>query len=213
MANEYKIQRIALTKAFEFFADWYQEDEGYPQTTRQISRVGVPILAITSLLRNYWLQDDVNEIVANLLTSPSLILRAAGYAAIFDNIPVESESENVSEFFKIYSDNSLDKWIGITNTPGYWLSNGYGSNGKVIALHLKASGYLEKIDSAKNDMYKFLFLHSFSENLDKHKSMRKLDLLQEKAKAPNVYGSPFILDETKIPSNKSNKGFLQKLFD
>lgn len=213
MDNEYKIQRIALTKAFEFFADWYQESEGYPQTTRQISRVGVPILAITSLLRNYWLQDDVNEIVANLLTSPSLILRAAGYAAIFDNIPVESGSENVSEFFSRYSDNSLAKWIGITNTPGFWLCDGYGSNGKFIAPHMKASGYLEKINSAKNDMYKYLFLHSFSENLDKHNSMRRLDLLNSSLKVQGSVSTAFTIDETKLPLNKPEKSFFKKLFD
>lgn len=211
--NFYKIKILALNKAFDFFADWYQEDEGYPQTSNQYNRVGVSILAITALLRDYWLQDDVSEIVANFLKSSSLILRAAGYAAIFDNITVESESGEVAKFFEQHSENSLDKWIGITNTPAFWLCDGYGSNGKFIAQQMKASGYHEKINSAKNDIYKYLFLQSFSANLDKHNSMKKLDLLQEKSKAPNVYGSPFTLDETKIPLNKPKKGFLKKLFD
>jgi hypothetical protein len=47
MDNEDKIHKIALAKVFDFFVDWYQEDEGYPQAREQISRVAVPILAIT----------------------------------------------------------------------------------------------------------------------------------------------------------------------
>lgn len=209
----YKIKKIALLKVFDFFADWYQVDEGYPETTKQISRAGVAILAMTALLRNYWVRDDVNEIVEGLLASPSLIIRAAGYAAIFDNLSVESESEGVADFFAMYPDNSLDKWIGITNTPAFWLCDGYGSNGKVIAPHMKACGYLEKINTAKNDMYKYLFLDTFSANLDKHNSMPKLDLLDSKSKVLELIKSPFTVDETMLPSSKPKKGFLQKLFD
>ena len=211
--RHYKIKRLALLKVFEFFANWYEVDEGYPETTRQISRAGVPILVITSLLRNYWLRDDVEEIVQTLLSSPALIVRAAGYASIFNNISVERESEKVAEFFKMYPDNSLEKWIGITSTPGFWLCDGYGSNENVIAPHMKASGYLEKINTAKNDMYKYLFLHSFAQNLDKHNSMPKLDLLGSKSKVLELIKSPFIVDETKLPSIKPEKTFFQKLFN
>ena len=211
--RHYKIKRLALLKVFEFFADWYEVDEGYPETTRQISRAGVPILVITSLLRNHWLKDAVDEIVQTLLSSPALIVRAAGYASIFNNISVERESEKVAEFFKMYPDNSLEKWIGITSTPGFWLCDGYGSNEKVIAPHMEASGYLEKINTAKNDMYKYLFLHSFAQNLDKHNSMPKLDLLGSKTKAPELVANAFTIDEAKLHTQKPEKSFFQKLFN
>jgi hypothetical protein len=213
MDNEDKIHKIALAKVFDFFADWYQEDEGYPQARQQISRVGVPILAITYLLRNYWLQNDVKEIVSDLLKSQSLILRAAGYAAIFDNITVESESGEVANFFKQYPDNSLDKWIGITNTPAFWLCDRYGSNGKVIAAQIETSGYAEKINTAKNDNYKYLFLNSFIENLELHNSMTKIDLLDLSSKVQDSFGSAFTIAETKLPLKKPEKSFLRKLLD
>jgi hypothetical protein len=208
----YIIKRFALYKVFDFFADWYAVDEGYPQTTKQISRAGVAVLAVTSLLRNYWLRDDVHEIVNNLLKSPSLILRAAGYAAIFNNISVERESEKVNDFFKMFPDNSLEKWIGITNTPAFWLCSGYGSNEKVIAQHMKASGYLEKINAARDDMYKYLFLHPFSENLEKHSSLAKKNLLVTRFKVEEIVPTTFVIDETKISSNKKGKRFFQKYF-
>ena len=209
----YKIKKSALLKVFDFFSDWYEVDEGYPDTTKQISRAGVAILSMTALLRNYWVRDDVSEIVETLLTSPSLIVRAAGYAVIFDNISVESESEGVVEFFAKYPDNSLDKWIGITNTPAFWLCDGYGSNGKFIAQQMKASGYHEKINSAKNDIYKYLFLQSFSANLDKHNSMRRLDLLNSSLKVQGSVSTAFTIDETMLPSSKPEKTFFQKLFN
>jgi hypothetical protein len=211
--NYYEIKLISLNKAFEFFSDWYQDDEGYPQTTNQICRVGVPILTITSLLRNYWMQDYSHKVVSSLLTSPSLILRAAGYAVIFDNIPVESGSEKVLEFFRQYPEDTLAKWIGITNTPGFWLCDGYGSNGKFIAPHMKASGFSEKINSARNDMYQYLFLHSFSENLEKHNSMRKLDLQLRETSSKVLDKSPFTVDETKIQLPQKEKSLLHKLFN
>lgn len=211
--NYYKIKKIALAKVFDFFADWYQEDEGYPQTTGQISRVGLPILAITSMLRNYWLRDDAQEILSKLISSPSLILSAAGYATIFDNISVESESEKVSEFFNLYPEDSLAKWIGITSTPGFWLMDGYGSNSKIVAPRMNASGYFEKIQSAKNDTYKYLFLSFFSENLEKHNSMPKLDLKHHKTRAKGMESTAFTVDESKLPSNKPEKSFLQKLMN
>jgi hypothetical protein len=210
--NIYKIKKIALTKVFEFFEDWYQEKEGYPQTAGQISRVGVPILAITSLLRNYWLRDDAYEITLDLLSSPSLILRAAGYATIFDNISVESESGEISEFFDMYPDNTLEKWIGITSIPAFWLCDSYGSNDRFIAQQMKASGFIEEINIARNDMYKYLFLHSFSENLEKHNLITKLDLKRQKSKVESDR-PPFTVDETKLFLNKPEKSFLQKLFD
>lgn len=212
MGNE-KIQKIALAKAFDFFADWYQESEGYPQAREKISRAGVPILAITYLLRNYWLRDDVKEIVSSLLKSQSLVHRAAGYAAIFDSISVESESGEVAKFFKLYPDNSLDKWIGITNTPAFWLCDRYGSNGKVVAAYLQTSGYAEKINAVKNDNYKYLFLNAFSENLEKHNSMAKMDLLDLRLKEQDSVISAFTIDESRMPLNKTGKSFLQKLFD
>ena len=209
----YKIKRMALLKVFEFFASWYEVKDGYPETTRQISCAGFPILSVTSLLRNYWIKDFADELVQTLLTSPAFILRAAGYAAIFNNISVESESEKIAVFFKQHPDNSLEKWIGITSTPGFWLCDGYGSNGKVIASHMKTSGYSEKINVAKNNMYKYLFLHSFSENLDKHKSMRKLELLESSSTVQGSFGSAFTIAETKLPLNKPEKSFFKKLFD
>ena len=209
----YKIKRVALLKVLDFFADWYAADEGYPQTTKQISRAGVAILAVTSLLRNYWVKDDVHEIANNLLKSSSLILRAAGYATIFNNITVERESEKVTEFFRLYPDNTLEKWIGITSISAFWLSDGYGSNGRVIAQHMKASGYIEKINTARDDMYKYLFLHSFSENLEKHNSLAKVDLLDSKSNVPELVTDAFTNDEAKIDSQKPEKSFLKKLFD
>ncbi len=209
----YKIRRVALLSAFQFFEDWYDVTEGYPETTNQINRAVFPILAITSLLRNYWLKDDVHEIVNYLLSSPSLIIRAAGYATIFNNISVESESDKVSEFFNLYPGNSLEKWIGITSTPGFWLCDGYGSNAKVISTHMKSSGYHEKIIKAKDDMYQYLFLHSFSENLEKHNSLPKFDLLESKIKTQELVATPFTIDESKINLNKPEKSFLKKLFN
>jgi hypothetical protein len=168
---------------------------------------------VTSLLRNYWVKDDVREIANNLLKSSSLILRAAGYATIFNNISVERESEKVAEFFKLYPENTLEKWIGITCIPAFWLSDGYGSNGRVIAQHMKDSGYLEKIHTARDDLYKYLFLHSFSENLEMHKSLAKVDLLDSKPKVPELVTNTFTDDETKIDSLKPEKSFLKKLFN
>jgi len=213
MDNEDKIHKVALAKVFDFFADWYLEEEGYPQARKQIHRVGVPILAITYLLRNYWLKNDVKEIVSGLLKSQSLILRAAGYAAIFDNITVESESGEVAKFFKQHPENSLDKWIGITNTPAFWLCDRYGSNGQVIAAQIETSGYAEKINMAKNDNYKYLFLNSFTENLELHNSMTKMDLLDLSFKVQGSFGSAFTIDELKMVLNKPEKSFLKKLFD
>ena len=209
----YKIKRVALLKVFDFFADWYAVDEGYPDTTKQLSRGGVAILAMTSLLRNYWVKDDLHEIVNNLLKSPSLIVRAAGYATIFNNISVERESEKVAEFFKLYPENTLAKWIGITCIPAFWLSDGYGSNGRAIAQHMKDSGYLEKIHTARDDLYKYLFLHSFSENLEKHKSLAKVDLLDSKSEMPELVTNAYSDDETKVDSLKPEKSFLQRFFN
>jgi hypothetical protein len=209
----YKIKRVALLKVFDFFDDWYAVDEGYPETTKQLSRTGVAILAVTSLLRNYWVKDDLPEIVNQLLKSNSLIVRAAGYATIFNNISVERESEKVTEFFRLYPENTLEKWIGITSIPAFWLCDGYGSNGRVIAEHMKASGHLEKIHTARDDLYKYLFLHSFSENLEKHKSLAKVDLLDSKPEVPELIKNTSTDNTTKIHSKNLEKSFLQKLFD
>lgn len=211
----YKIKKTALLAVFNFFADWYEATNGYPETTKQINMAGFPILAITSLLRNYWVKDYLVELVNLLLASPSLILRAAGYAVIFNNISPESESEseNAAQFFNLYPDNSLEKWIGITSTPGFWLSDRYSSNGNVIEPHMRSSGYREKIIKAKDDMYKYLFLHTFTENLKKHKSLPKFDFLESKIKEQELTITPFAIDETKISSNKSEKSFLKKLFN
>ena len=78
---------------------------------------------------------------------------------------------------------------------------------------MNACGYLEKINTAKQDMYKYLFLDSFSANLDKHNSMPKLDLLDSKSKVLELIKSPFTVDETKISTSKQEKSFFQKLFD
>ena len=93
-----------------------------------------------ALLRNHWIKDDLEEIVKDLLASTSLILRAAGYATIFNNISIESESVEAGDFFKQYPENSLDKWIGITNTSAFWLCDKYDSNGKIINDQMQASG-------------------------------------------------------------------------
>jgi hypothetical protein len=213
IVRHWKIKQIALLSVFDFFADWYEATDGYPETTKKISRAGFPILAITSLLRNYWVKDDLNEIVNYLISSPSLIIRAAGYATIFDNISVESEADEVAQFFSLYPENSLEKWIGIANTPGFWLCNGYGSNERIIAPQIKLSGYREEINKAKDNIYKYLFLDRFAENLEKHNSMRKFDLLGSKIKAQEVASTPFTIDETKINSVKPEKSFLKKLFN
>ena len=78
---------------------------------------------------------------------------------------------------------------------------------------MNASGYLEKITKAKNDIYKYLFLDSFSANLEKHNSMPKLDLLDSKSKVLELMKSPFAVDETKFSTSKQEKSFFQKLFD
>jgi hypothetical protein len=78
---------------------------------------------------------------------------------------------------------------------------------------MKDSGYLEKIHTARDDLYKYLFLHSFSENLEKHKSLAKVDLLDSKPEVPEVVTNTFTDDGTKIDSKKPEKSFLRKLFD
>jgi hypothetical protein len=206
-------QRAALYKVFEYFADWYDRDDGYPQTTALISTAGVAILTMSSLMRSHAVAHDIEKITEEMLTSPHLIIRAAGYATIFNNITVESNSPAVKSFFTSYPDNTLEKWMGITNTTAFWLCDGYDSLRNTIREEMAGSGYDVKIESARDDMYQYLFCSgSFAERLAAHNKTTRPSLFKPKSMASRVIHTAFSVDETKMKSAQSSQGILGKLF-
>jgi hypothetical protein len=206
-------QRAALYKVFEYLADWYDIDDGYPQTTALISTASVAILTMSSLMRSYSVSHDIEKIVEEMLLSPHLLIRAAGYATIFNNITVESNSSAVKSFFACYPDNSLEKWMGITNTTAFWLCDGYHSLWSTIQEGMDGSGHGVKIESARENMYQYLFYSgSFAERLDAHNKTTRPSLFKLKNTARRVNSAAFSVDETKLKSAADSKGLLGKLF-
>lgn len=208
-------RRAALYKVFDYFADWYDRDYGYPQTSGKISTAGVAISAMTSLMRSYAVgPGDVESIVKDMLESPHLIIRAAGYAIIFNNITVQSESTQVKSFFASYPENSLEKWMGITNTKAFWLCVGDEVLGGTIREEMAGSGYDVKIWTAHEDTYQFLFgSESYSEEIATHNKTTRPDLFKSKNVINRVVHKAFSIDQDKIKSAEKPKGLLRKLFD
>jgi hypothetical protein len=206
-------QRAALYKVFEYFGSWYDRDDGYPQTTTLISKASVAIMSMASLMRSHSVSHDIETIVEEMLASPHLLVRAAGYATIFNNITVESNSPLVKSFFSSYPENSLEKWMGITNTTAFWLCDGYSSLWNTIREEMSGSGYDVKIESARDDMYQYLFCSgSYAERLDQHNKTTRPSLFKPKSMASRVIHTAFSVDESKIKAAQEPKGLLGKLF-
>lgn len=206
-------QHASLQKVFDYFGNWYDRDDGYPQTTALIARAGVAIMAMNSLLRSYTFSHTVEKIVEEMLDSPHLLVRAAGYATIFNNIEVESNSPSVKSFFASYPENTLEKWMGITNTQAFWLCDGYDSLWSTIKEEMAGSGYQVKIESAHDDMYQYLFYSgSYAERLEEHNKTTRPSLFKPKSLASRVMHTAFSVDESKIKAAQESKGLLGKLF-
>lgn len=213
MERYHRKQHAALKKVLEYFGNWYDRDDGYPQTTALISKAGVAIMSMSSLLRSHTFSDSVETIVQEMLESPHVIVRAAGYATIFSNITVESESPHVKSFFSNYPENSLEKWMGITNTTAFWLCDGFSSLWNTIREEMSGSGYAVKIESARDDMYQYLFYAgSFTDRLAAHNKTTRPSLFKPKSMTNRLLSTTFSVDESKIKSAQEPKGLLGKLF-
>jgi hypothetical protein len=206
-------QLAALKKVFEYLGNWYDRADGYPQTTVLIAKAGVAIMSMSSLLRGHTFSDSVETIVEEMLASPHLLVRAAGYATIFNNITVESNSPGVKSFFASYPENSLEKWMGITNTQAFWLCDGFDSLWNTIKEEMAGSGYNVKIESAHDDMYQHLFYTgSYTESLKQHNETTRPRLFKPRSIASRVVHTAFSVDESKIKAVQEPKGLLGKLF-
>lgn len=206
-------QLAAIYKVFDYMTDWYDRDDGYPQTTALIGTASVAILTMSSLMRSYSVLHDIEKIVEEMLASPHLIIRAAGYATIFSNITVESNSSAVKSFFACYPENSLEKWMGITNTTAFWLCYGHHSLWTTIKEEMDGSGYGVKIESAHDDMYQYLFSSgSSAELLAAHNKTTRPHLFKPKNTATRGVGAAFSVYERKLKSATDSKGLFGKLF-
>lgn len=104
--------------------------------------------------------------------------------------------------------------MGITNTTAFWLCDGFSSLWNTIREEMSGSGYAVKIESARDDMYQYLFYAgSFTERLAAHNKTIRPSLFKPKSIASRVMSTAFTVDESKIKSAQEPKGILGKLFN
>jgi hypothetical protein len=211
--REEKLRSLQLI--FDFFADWYDRDDGFPQEEKHINKVSTAILAIDALLNNFWVRNDVQEIVEGLLIHPSILLRSAGYAKIFNSIKIDEESKGIKDFFISYPENSLEKWMGITCTEAFWLCFENYQLREFLLEKIESSGYAVRFETARNAMYQYLFsnVSDFAVAAKSHNEKFKFINLKFKSVVSSLLGNAFSVDEEKIRrATKNGKGFLGKFF-
>ncbi len=205
----------SLRLVFDFFADWHDRDDGFPQEEKHINKVATAILAIDALLNNYWVRNDVQDVVDGLLLHPSILLRSAGYAIIFNSINIDEDGKGVKEFFSSYPENSLEKWMGITCTQAFWL---YCENYRIrdfLMEKVEASGYSPRFETARNAMYQYIFdvRSEFAVAAKNHNDKFKFINLKPRSAISTILGNAFSVDEGKIKQAKdSGKGLLGRFF-
>lgn len=205
----------SLYVIFDFFADWYDRDDGFPQEEKHINKVATAILSIDALLNNYWVRNDVQEVVDNLLSNSSLLLRSAGYAKIFNSIKIDDESKGVKDFFVAYPENSLEKWIGITCTEAFWLCLENYRLRDFLLERIEASGYSTRFETARNAMYQYIFSirSEFEVVAKKHNEKVRFVNLKPKNVVSSLLSNAFSVDENKIKqATSAGKGLLGRLF-
>jgi hypothetical protein len=205
----------SLQLILNFFADWYDRDNGFPQEEKYINKVSTAILAIDALLNNYWVRNDVQEIVDGLLSHPSVLLRSAGYAKIFNSIKIDEEGKGIKDFFSSYPENSLEKWMGITCTEAFWLCCENYQLREFLLEKVEASGYSARFETARNSMYQYIFSirSEFGAAAKNHNEKFKFINLKPKGAISAILSNTFSVDEEKIKqATNAGKGLLGRIF-
>jgi hypothetical protein len=207
----------ALEEVFSFFSDWYDRDDGLPQEYKHICRVGTAILSIDALLNNYWIRESVQDVVDKLLAHPSTILKAAGYAKIFNSIELDDECKGIKDFFAAYPEDTLEKWMGISCTEAFWLCRGNYKISDFISWKMDASGYQVRIENAEKEVYQYLFGTDIeferSARVKAHNDKIKFIKLKPKNVVTSTIKKAFSVDDGKLKQAvQDSKGLLGKLF-